>query len=174
MGPGKTRTENEREIEMSEITLTQELKEAFFICLPLHAFEEPNSIECWPWMMSNGSFYGQLYFKGKNYYTHRLSYTIFKGEIPEGLIIRHTCDNPCCVNPRHLILGTKSDNTLDALKRNRLPNHSLTEQDVIYIKTKIKEGIYYGLMNELAFKFNVNRKAIYKIKAGITWKHIKV
>ena len=50
---------------------------------------------------------------------HRYSYTIHKGDIPEGQVVRHTCDNPNCINPDHLILGTQKDNVKDMLERNR-------------------------------------------------------
>ena len=50
---------------------------------------------------------------------HRYSYTLFKGDIPEGLVIRHTCDNPACINPDHLKPGTQKDNVHDMFERNR-------------------------------------------------------
>ena len=63
----------------------------------------------YPMISRNGTFW-----KG-----HRYSYTLFKGDIPEDLVIRHTCDNPACINPDHLILGTQKDNVQDMLERNR-------------------------------------------------------
>ncbi len=131
--------------------------------------------ECWPWLGGcTGSKYGALWFNNKQYKAHQVSYLIFNGEIPKGLLVRHTCDNPSCVNPKHLIIGTQSDNLLDALKRERLPNHSLNEECVKVIKWMLKYQNYYGLSNKLAYLHRVNRKAIYKIGAGITWKHIQV
>lgn len=50
---------------------------------------------------------------------YRASYIIFNGPIPDDLLVRHTCDNPRCVNPEHLILGTQKDNMQDMAKRNR-------------------------------------------------------
>ena len=151
--------------------LSKELINAFLSNLPLNLDHN----ECWPWMGGcTGANYGALWFNNKQYRAHHVSYMIFNGEIKKGLLIRHTCDNSVCVNPKHLITGTQSDNLIDALKRGRLPNHSLNEDQVFYIKTRLNNEDYYGLVNELAFQFNVNRKAIYKIKAGLTWKHVEV
>jgi len=151
--------------------LTKELINAFLSGLPIKA----NKNDCWPWLGgSTGAGYGALYFNGKQYKAHTLSYQIFNDEISSGLIVRHVCDNPACVNPKHLIVGTHSDNTLDALKRDRLPNHSLNSEAVKVIKWMLKYKNYYGLSNKLAKLYKVNRKAIYKINVGITWKHIKV
>jgi hypothetical protein len=75
------------------------------------------SDECWPWLGSrtvNG--YGRL----GNRYAHRLVYEQEVGPIPDGLNVLHSCDNPPCVNPRHLRVGTQADNARDALERGRL------------------------------------------------------
>lgn len=133
---------------------------------------DPN--ECRHWEGGcNSSGYGYLYLNGKQYSAHRLSYIIHNGDIPKGLLIRHTCDNPTCVNPKHLITGTKHDNILDASQRGRLIT-TLNVESVKVIKWMIKHRNRYGLMNKLARLYKVNRKAIYKIHAGITWKHVHI
>ena len=70
--------------------------------------------------------YGQLWFNGKVRYTHRLSYEWNHGEIPEGLMVLHSCDTRCCVNPNHLRVGTVKDNAEDRMARGRDYNTNKT------------------------------------------------
>lgn len=76
---------------------------------------------CWEWRgATRGSKpYGAIKIKGKVFRAHRISYYIFKGNIPQGKIICHTCDNYKCVNPKHLLLGTASENLFQAYERDR-------------------------------------------------------
>ena len=73
---------------------------------------------CWEWNC-NKKEYGDVYYKTKHYSSHRFSYTLFKEQIPEGLFVLHKCDNPCCVNPDHLFLGTQQDNITDMWDKGR-------------------------------------------------------
>ena len=77
--------------------------------------------ECWPW--SGGRHeqgYGIFAFTSRvSRRAHRFMYTVTKGPIPTGLLVCHTCDNPPCVNPRHLWLGTTMDNHLDSVRKGR-------------------------------------------------------
>ena len=68
--------------------------------------------------MSTG--YG-MFRRNKVYYlAHRASYSAFKGEVPDGLSVLHTCDTPACINPKHLRLGTQADNMQDCANKNRI------------------------------------------------------
>jgi hypothetical protein len=77
---------------------------------------EPNS-GCWLWDSGNGG-YGTIRLD-KNVPAHRASYAAFVGEIPNGMVVRHKCDTPACVNPDHLTLGSHRENTIDAHRRRR-------------------------------------------------------
>lgn len=63
--------------------------------------------------------YGNFWFNNKSNGAHKIAYLMFNGEVEEGMVVRHTCDNKKCVNPDHLILGTVSDNAKDAVERGR-------------------------------------------------------
>jgi hypothetical protein len=107
---------------------------------------------------------------------HRIFYRKHKGEIPNHLILRHTCDVRNCINPDHLIPGTHQDNSNDMVERNRQHKafgedssyHKLTNEDVIFIRTQ--KGKMRAL--HLSQKFNVDLKTIYNVWSGKSWKHL--
>ena len=71
---------------------------------------------CWVWKGARHREklgYGHFHANGKKFYAHRASYALFKGDIPAGLLVRHSCDNHNCANPLHLFLGTQADNMRD-------------------------------------------------------------
>lgn len=79
------------------------------------------SQDCWYWFgAKNENGYGHIHRGGKDYKAHRVYYERFIGPIPDGLCVLHKCDNPSCVNPEHLFLGTKKDNMQDASKKGRI------------------------------------------------------
>lgn len=83
---------------------------------------------CWIWtghIRTNG--YGAMSIKSKLQYAHRISWELHNGPIPEGLFVLHKCDNPPCVNPDHLFIGTQKDNLQDAFKKGRL--YIFTKED---------------------------------------------
>lgn len=66
---------------------------------------------CWEWLQSKGSHgYGQIWYKGKVTVAHRVSYTLFKGDIPKGLVVDHLCNTRICINPEHLEVVTQKEN----------------------------------------------------------------
>lgn len=75
---------------------------------------------CWPWTRGvNSAGYGKLKFRCRWHYAHRVSYAIHHGPIPSGLCVMHKCDNPICVNPKHLKAGTIADNNRDMYAKGR-------------------------------------------------------
>lgn len=137
-----------------------------------NSIPEPNS-GCWLWTGNvNGWGYGRLGHQRVERQAHRLSFLTFKGDIPDDLIVLHSCDVPCCVNPDHLRLGTHGDNVQDSVARNRhvaprgeqQPLSKLTWEAAFEIRSSTET------ISELARRFNVSRRAIRFVKDGITWK----
>jgi hypothetical protein len=76
--------------------------------------------ECWHWVGVRSDFgYGRMTYEGRTQAAHRLSYRAFVGEIPDGFSVLHRCDNPSCINPDHLWLGTYADNRRDCQDKGR-------------------------------------------------------
>jgi len=135
--------------------------------------------DCWEWQGSK-SFdgYGRLSVSGKTIASHRISWVISNGKIPKDLCVLHRCDNPGCVNPNHLFLGTRKDNVYDAMRKNRRANvqgenagnSKLTEKDVISIREEYRAG---GIsQNQLARKYNVTQANIWMVIHRKSWWHI--
>lgn len=123
---------------------------------------------CWVWKLSKKYGYGQATFEGGLHWrAHRLSYTAFKGDIPEGQLVRHVCPNGpnrACVNPSHLTVGTDADNVHDRL------DLKLSDSSVSTIKERLHGGEKGSI---LATEFDVSEMVISNIKNRKTWKHIK-
>lgn len=135
--------------------------------------------ECWEWRGWCHPFgHGQIGRGSRKdglAYTHVISWEHANGRrVPVGMIVRHTCDNPKCVNPKHLLLGTKKDNTHDMISRRRHrfgDSHStkLKEADVVLILARLNLG---ESQQALADHFGVARSLIGLIKQGKRWSHI--
>lgn len=78
--------------------------------------------DCWHFCGSrNQGGYGRLTVGGRMQVVHRLSYELFVGRIPYGLFVLHSCDNPSCINPDHLRVGTRSENSIECFRKGRHP-----------------------------------------------------
>ncbi len=135
--------------------------------------------DCWLWTASvAGKGYGQMKLpkQRKQEYSHRLAYMIYKGPIPEGIQVCHTCDTPKCCNPDHLFLGTCKVNLEDMAAKNRSTHgeknaaSKLTEEDVRQIRVLLSEGIQ---QHRIAALFNVGQMAISRINTGARWRRVE-
>jgi len=140
--------------------------------------------ECWGWRGSRSQKgYGRIQLYGQKIAAHRLSYMLNHGDIASDKVILHRCDNPSCVNPQHLEVGTVRDNNLDAFSKGRNKyvgayvksgegNHKavLTEVQAREIKRLYGAGGYS--QGQLAKRFNVSRGCVWGIVSGSTWKCI--
>lgn len=126
---------------------------------------------CWTWKGSpSRSGYGQHWFRGKLWYSHRLAWTLTHGPIPHGMFVLHRCDNRLCARPEHLELGTHEKNTADAVARGRFKgNRKLTSQQVQRIRTLAAAGIPRRM---LAKKFGVQHNQISRIVRRLSWKNV--
>lgn len=133
--------------------------------------------DCWEWTAcTTPQGYGQFVFNGKMQGAHRVSWQIHRGSIPDGMLICHKCDNPKCVNPDHLFLGTHKDNSVDmsikgrgSLKRGeKHPSAKLKEEDVkeiFNLSGKLSQ-------REIAKKFNVTQGLIVNILNHRSWRTV--
>ncbi len=138
--------------------------------------EKKSDNECWEWRSSKTrGGYGCFRVNNKQVHAHRYSWELHFGLVLDGLCVLHHCDNPSCVNPTHLWLGTKYDNIQDMIRKGRNKvgsqrlSSKLTEQDVICIRNLHKKEIP---MKELARIYNVSYVSIAKICSRCTWKHV--
>lgn len=146
---------------------------------------EPNS-GCWLWLSAlNVNGYGQLKCGGYAGYAHRYSYQhlVAGGADIRGKLVCHKCDNPCCVNPDHLFLGSAADNMADCIRKGRHASQRPTTnyaRGVDAARAKLNERSVKEIrrlkgvlgQRKIAAAFGVTRGAVRCIHAGETWKHV--
>lgn len=146
---------------------------------------------CWEWIaFRNHQEYGYFQLNNKSMRANRVSWMLFRGEIPGGMFVCHRCDNPPCVNPDHLFLGDVHENNADMVRKGRnskgdrhwtrtIPARRavgerqglavLKDPDIVEIRRRSKDG---ETITSIARRFNVSRKTIYLIRDGVTWRHV--
>ena len=118
---------------------------------------------CWIWTAGRRGHYGAFTIGGRAVGAHRWSYEHYKGKISDDMFVCHKCDNPLCVNPDHLFLGTPSDNMKDASKKKRLGSKHFTEQQIISILNSPLNNC------ELGKKYDVWESTIRRIRRKSKW-----
>ena len=152
-----------------------QFKERFLFFFPKNYQDENMFDNCWEWQGAiSRSGYGNTCYGSENYLAHRMSYIIFNGPVRADQLIRHTCDNPKCVNPNHLIIGNNSDNIIDMVKRNPRSNILLNEEAVKVIKWNLKFNSVKGIGKKLAKLYGVSPSVIARINTGKRWSWVNI
>ena len=131
----------------------------------------------WAGSLINKDGYGGFHaINGKYMSTHRYSYILHHGEIPKNICVLHKCDNPICVRPDHLFLGTQVENIIDRISKGRTAKgvskiaSKLDDEKVREIRNLIEKGLP---LIDIAKTFNVSDTTVYNIKINKIWKHVK-
>lgn len=150
--------------------------------LTWHSFLQQVKIgpECWEWvgsLVKDRGGYGRFCVGGKTVRAHRWLYQQIHGPVSETDVIMHLCDNPSCVNPAHLRLGTYSENTRDMVAKGRGQNRQgekhplarLTAEDIAKIRHRAEMGISH---HRIAIDFKISRQHVGKIVRRENWGHV--
>lgn len=139
--------------------------------------DEPNA--CWEWTgVKQKAGYGRIWLNGRFVGAHRVAWMIHhQKEIPDGMLVCHHCDNPSCVRPDHLFLGTVRDNSLDMMSKGRKPiffgeetsSNKLTDRDVLEMRRRYANG---ETTTSLATEFDVEGSCAAAAISGKNWGHL--
>ena len=130
--------------------------------------------ECWEWQARKDKHgYGLTFYNEENWFAHRIAWIVANGAIPDGQCVLHRCDNPSCVNPSHLFLGTRADNHADMVEKGRNKNPQkpvrghgakLSQEEVEEIELLIEDGFdkwiilgEYGICNTTYYHIKYKR-----------------
>lgn len=140
--------------------------------------KSPNPDGCWEWIGSlvsrvDSRCYGRMFVAGRHILSHRLSWVIHFGDIPEGEVVCHNCpggDNPRCIRPEHLFLGTQAVNMHDCNKKGRAGlMYVLSENEVREARKAYASGESY---QSIGRRHGVTWGCIYNLVNGYTWRHL--
>lgn len=151
-------------------------------CDDIFALSELDESGCWIWTGAKNSYgYGDCVFLGKRTNASRAAWILKNGEPTEGMVVCHSCDNPVCVNPDHLWLGTQGDNVRDCVAKGRCAGHFVpgaahprpcgklsVEQVRLAKKLHFEDGIS---QSEIGRRFGVHSSTISRAVRGEYWSH---
>lgn len=133
---------------------------------------------CWEWTAGLGGRPDDKrpYFTvaGSRRLAYRVVYELVHGSIARGVLIRHTCDNRICCNPKHLVAGTHQDNMNDMKERERhgLPHHTVRAIRTL-LNTRLLDGRTQYTHKEIAERFGISRQEVTEINRGTVYQHVK-
>lgn len=167
-----------RRLESAENNPRQDVPDAF-----VRLIGGSTSQQCIEWDgIRDAHGYGKTYIEGRPQLAHRVAFALFNAVSISailGVVIRHKCDNPCCINPDHLEPGTQADNVHDMHSRGREghggargssnASAKLSESDIPAIRQRLNRG---ETQSSIAASFGVSKGIISKIHKGINWRHV--
>ena len=160
---------------MTRVQVTEKYREKFY-----RRCEPDLNSGCWLWTGAAKKWgYGHVATPIATG-AHRMSYLITKGEIPAGLVVRHKCDTPACVNPEHLLLGTMADNVRDRDERGRTSRDHAIKGEA-HVNAVLTEAIVRDIraahaageeVRDIAKRLGIRRQVVSRIHLRQRWKHI--
>ncbi len=176
----------DEELQLALLRSIQEERDALarmqkFVLIFSASCRMADTDDCIEWQGNkDAKGYGRIHGAGGTVKAHRLAYCLHTQctlESVSGDVIRHTCDNPGCVNPRHLLIGSNLDNIADRVERDRSAKGEgngwakLTSEDVAQIKAFYQKGVRGRGAVSTAKRFNVCHSTVQRIISGERWAH---
>ncbi len=128
---------------------------------------------CMEWKFHKGTGgYGNIRVHRKSKRAHRVSYERSIGPIPKGLFVLHRCDNPPCINPDHLFLGTHTDNVQDCIDKGRWTNGEKNGMSKLTSELVLKIRADERGLQTVADEYQISRSLVSQIRTRAIWKHL--